>query len=170
MKKLGFLVAAVAAFAFTTSPTFACDHEAKAGDKDSKPMACAKGKDAKKMACCAKKGEKDAAKDGKSCPGHAAGEKHDAKCAGKGDAKKTEVSMTGKVLCEHCDLHKKDHCNPVFQAEGSADYLSICPDTDIAAVKKAGNDGKAILDVKGFMCETKKGEKMLMISSFAVKS
>lgn len=161
MKKLALTLAAVAALAFSLSVASACGDDAKASTGT--------------KACCAAKGAKSAAAgggDGKtdakmSCAAHK-GDK--SSCPMGKDAKKTEVSMSGKVLCEHCDLHKKDSCNTVFQADGSKDYLQLCPDTDVAAVKKAGKDGKATLEIKGFMCENAKGEKMLQISTFTPKA
>lgn len=186
MKKFTLALAALAAFALAAPVAFACDaHKAAAKTADGKTMACCTeaakegktcaahadkavaSKDAKPMACCAAKGKTAAAtKDGKSCGAHAA--KADAAaCPMKDGAKKSEVALSGKVLCEHCNLHRKDSCSPVFQATGSAEYLPLCPEGDIASVKKAGQEGTVVLDVKGFVCENGKGEKMLMVSSFA---
>ncbi len=159
MKKFSIALAAVAALALASSTLFACDAH-KTAD--------ASGKDTK--ACCAKKGATTAG--GAKCAAHADKAKmaSGASCTMAPGAKKTEVAMTGKLLCEHCNLHKTEGCNPVFQAAGSEKFLSICPDTDVAAVKKASAEGKNVLDVKGYLCKNTKGEEMLMISTFAVKS
>jgi hypothetical protein len=162
MKISRFLLSAAALAALLVAPVaFGCDDHAKAGKASAKgeKMSCAAhakaGKDG--MACCAahaKKGDKASS----SCPMKAS------------DAKKTDVAMVGKVLCEHCDLHKADSCRTVFQAEGKTDYMPICPMSDVAALKKAGEHGDKLIDVKGTMCEDKAGAKMLMVSSFAVKA
>jgi hypothetical protein len=82
----------------------------------------------------------------------------------------TAVTLTGIVLCEHCDLHTAKSCNAVFKADGRDGYLAFCPGTkDVKAVKDAGA-GKAKLEVKGKLCKTKDGRELLMVESFAKKA
>ena len=162
MKISRFVLSVAAAAALLVAPVaFGCDEHAKGAAKTA-------SKDSK--SCCAAHGKADKAahKDGMSCM---KGAKNAAACPMKaGDAKKTDVALAGKVLCEHCDLHKADSCRTVFQAEGKTDYMPICPMSDVAALKKAGEHGEKMIDVKGTMCEDKAGAKMLMVSSFTVKS
>jgi hypothetical protein len=78
------------------------------------------------------------------------------------------VTLTGTVLCEHCDLHTAKSCNPVFKADGREGYLPFCPGTkDVAGVKAAADHGKVTLEVKGKLCRSKDGKELLMVESFA---
>ena len=107
-----------------------------------------------------------APKKGASCC--AEGEKAGAKCD---PASKTAVTLTGTVLCEHCDLHVAKSCNPVFKADGREGYLAFCPGTkDVDAVKAAADHGKVKLEVKGTLCKMKDGKELLMVESFAKKA
>jgi hypothetical protein len=81
----------------------------------------------------------------------------------------TAVTLTGIVLCEHCDLHTAKSCNPVFKADGRDGYLAFWPGTkDVKAVKDAGA-GKAKLEVKGKLRRTKDGTELLLVETFAKK-
>jgi len=108
-----------------------------------------------------------APKKGPSCC--AEGEKHTgAKCE---PVSETAVTLTGTVLCEHCDLHTAKSCNPVFKADGREGYLPFCPGTkDVDGVKAAADHGKVKLEVKGKLCKTKDGKELLMVESFAKKA
>ena len=96
--------------------------------------------------------------------------------AGKAGAKcepvsESAVTLTGTVLCEHCDLHTAKSCNPVFKADGRDGYLPFCPGTkDVDGVKAAADHGKAKLEVKGKLCKTKDGKELLMVESFSKKA
>jgi hypothetical protein len=106
-----------------------------------------------------------APKKGPSCC--AEGETAEAKCV---PVSKTPVTLTGTVLCEHCDLHVAKSCNPVFKADGREGYLAFCPGTkDVEAVKTAADHGKVKLEVKGMLCKSKDGKELLMVESFAKK-
>lgn len=84
-------------------------------------------------------------------------------------ASATAVTLTGTVLCEHCDLKTAKSCNPVFRAEGREAVLPFCPESkELGALKKAGA-GKAKLEVKGTVCRTKDGRELLMVESFSKK-
>lgn len=109
----------------------------------------------------------DKAVAGKSCC--AKGEKAvAAKCD---PVSETAVTLTGNVLCEHCDLHTAKSCNPVFKADGREGYLAFCPGTkDVDGIKAAGDHGKAKLEVKGKLCKTKDGKEVLMVETFAKKA
>ncbi len=126
--------------------------------------------DAKKASCCAK--EKAAAAKDAKC-------EHDAAPAAASAAKttactaesKSDVILVGKLLCEHCNLHRTDKCSAVFQAEGREGEIPVCPETkDIEKLKAIGDHGKATVEVKGTLCKTKDGKQMLMIASCAKKA
>lgn len=104
-------------------------------------------------------------KGGSCCAEEASGAK---KCA---PASETAVTLTGTVLCEHCDLHAASSCNPVFKADGRDGYLPFCPETkDVAAIKAAAGQGKVKLEVKGKICRTTDGKELLAVESFSKKS
>ena len=103
-------------------------------------------------------------KGGSCCAEEASGAK---KCA---PASETAVTLTGTVLCEHCDLHAASSCNPVFKADGREGFLPFCPETkDVTAIKTAADHGKVKLEVKGKVCRTKDGKEFLVVDSYAKK-
>ena len=110
--------------------------------------------------------------------GNAAPKKGGSCCAEKGEeakkcapASEAAVTLTGTVLCEHCDLHTATSCNPVFAADGREGYLAFCPETkDVGAVKAAADHGKVKLEVKGKLCRTKDGRELLRVESFSKKA
>jgi hypothetical protein len=126
--------------------------------------------EAKKASCCAK-GEKAAeGKDAKCEHEKADAAKKDSKSSCVAESK-TEVVLTGKLLCEHCNLHRAEKCAAVFQAEGREGEIPVCPDTkDIEKLKGIGDHGKATVEVKGTLCKTKDGKQMLMIASLTKKA
>ena len=106
-----------------------------------------------------------APKKGGSCC--AEGEKAGGKCT---PASEAAVTLTGTVLCEHCDLHVAKSCNPVFKADGREGYLPFCPQTkDVDAVKAAAEHGKVKLEVKGKLRKNHEGKELLLVESFARK-
>ena len=108
-----------------------------------------------KKSCCA--GDK-IAMTGKKCP---------AEAASKGQPTKVgqEVALTGKVLCEHCDLGKGESCAPVLKADGRDGYLKICPTSnDIKDLKKAGT-----VEVKGYVRPGTDGQDEIEVISFNKK-
>jgi hypothetical protein len=107
-----------------------------------------------KKACCAGK----TAMAGKNCP---------ADSASKGPATKVgqEVTLTGKVLCERCDLGKSATCAPVLKADGRDGYLKICPTSnDLPGLKKAGT-----VEVKGYVRPGTDGQEEIEVISFDKK-
>ena len=47
-------------------------------------------------------------------------------------AEKTEVAMTGQLLCMHCNLHKEEKCRKVFQSADNQEKLyNLCPGTKV---------------------------------------
>ena len=123
-----------------------------AGDK---PRADAAG-EGKMMSCCAKG---RTAMAGKQCP---------ADSASKGQPTKVgqEVTLAGKVLCEHCDLGKGESCAPVLKAEGRDGYMKICPTSnDIRGLKKAG-----AVEVKGYVRPGTDGQDEIEVISFNSKA
>lgn len=153
------LIAFAATVALVSLAAFANPPAGKAADKTTAKAAdasehCAPGEMAAKAAagktCCAK------------------GEKAAGTCS---PASEKAVSLTGTVLCEHCDLHTAKSCNPVFKADGREGYLAFCPGTkDVDGIKAAGDHGKAKLEVKGKLCTMKDGKEVLMVESFAKKA
>lgn len=109
--------------------------------------------------------------------GNTAPKKGGSCCAEKGEgakkctpASETAVTLTGTVLCEHCDLHTATSCNPVFKADGREAVLPFCPETkDVDAVKAAADHGKVKLEVKGKICRTEGGKELLAVESFTKK-
>ena len=91
----------------------------------------------------------------------------EAKCS---PVSETAVTLTGTVLCEHCDLHVAESCNPVFKADGRDGYLAFCPQTkDVDGVKAAADHGKVKLEVKGKIRKNHEGKELLFVESFAKK-
>jgi len=109
-----------------------------------------------KMSCCAKG---RTAMAGKQCP---------AEAASKGQPTKVgqEVTLAGKVLCEHCDLGKGESCAPVLKAEGRDGYMKICPTSnDLRGLKKAG-----AVEVKGYVRPGTDGQDEIEVISFNAKA
>jgi hypothetical protein len=76
-----------------------------------------------------------------------------------------EVTLTGKVLCEHCDLHTASACSPALKAEGREGYLKICSTSkDIPTLKQAGD-----VEVKGYIHAGPDGRDEIEIVSFNKK-
>jgi hypothetical protein len=76
-----------------------------------------------------------------------------------------EVTLTGKVLCEHCDLHAATACAPALKAEGRGAYLRICSTSkDVPALEKAGE-----VEVKGYVHPGPDGHDEIEIVSFNKK-
>lgn len=98
----------------------------------------------------------------------AEGEKAGATCEPVSGA---TVTLTGTVLCEHCDLQAAKSCRPVFKADGREGYLPFCPETkDVDAIRSAAGNGKVKLEVKGKLCRSEDGKELLMVESFAKKA
>lgn len=152
------VIALASVFALVSLGASAASGAEKAADKPAVKAAetqehCAKAEKAVAgKTCCAAKGEKAAA----------------AKC---NPVSEKAVTLTGNVLCEHCDLHTAKSCNPVFKADGREGFLAFCPGTkDVDGIKAAGDHGKAKLEVKGKLCTMKDGKEVLMVESFAKKA
>jgi hypothetical protein len=186
MKKFALTLIAVAAVslvgAFAYANCGACPGD-KAADSTAKASDCSHAKMVKAgdSGCphAAKAKAKTAsgcAKDAATCSGCSkdaatcAQLKTASGCGGCGmdcaSAKNTEVAFTGRVLCEHCNLHKADSCKTVFQKDGEDDYVSICPGSDIDGLKQASDHGKKLLKVKGHTCVDKDGNEQIMIESW----
>ena len=107
-------------------------------------------------------GEKMAGKsDGSCCQKGAAA----TKTAACNPAHDKEVTLTGKVLCEHCDLHTSKSCSPALVTEGRKEPLRICSASkDIPAMKTAGE-----VEVKGYIHAGPDGHEELEVISFFKK-
>jgi len=79
--------------------------------------------------------------------------------------KTTDVKLTGRLLCEHCNLHKAADCKPVFQAEGEAEYVSA-DGQEMEAVRTASDHGKNLLAIEGKLHEDAEGSKVLEITAW----
>lgn len=126
-------------------------------------------------------GEKTADASGKTGASCGAGEKTasaegGSACCRKGAAAATktaackpahdqEVTLTGKVLCEHCDLHTASACSPALKADGRKDALKICSSSkDVPELKKAGE-----VEVKGYVHPGPEGREEIEVVSFQKK-
>jgi hypothetical protein len=132
-------------------------------------LSAADAKDAKKS-CCAKGEKSVAGKDAKDakCEHEKAAAKIASSC--QADAK-SDVILVGKLLCEHCNLHRSETCSPVFKAEGRDGEIPVCAETkDLEKIKTMGEHGKVTLEVKGTLCKAKDGKEQLMIATFSKKA
>ncbi len=76
-----------------------------------------------------------------------------------------EVTLTGKVLCEHCDLHTASACLPALKAEGREGYLKICSTSkEMPALRQAGD-----VEVKGYIHPGPDGRDEIEVVSFNKK-
>ncbi len=84
---------------------------------------------------------------------------------GKKVAESSEVEMTGKVVCMHCDLHKEESCRKVFQSAKDQSIADICPMSDMKSVESVSEDGKALLLVTGKLVKAEDGSMTIEIKS-----
>ena len=110
--------------------------------------------------------------------GHHAKAKAEHSCAADADAKhacamkdkkvasRTDVELTGKVLCMHCNLHQEDECRKVFQAADEKLY-DLCPKSDMKMLESLAEHGDAVLTIKGHVVKAEDGSEILMIQSAA---
>ncbi len=107
-------------------------------------------------------GEKRAAKGDGSCCQKGAAATRTAAC---NPAHDKEVTLTGKVLCEHCDLHTSKSCSPALVAEGRKEPLRICSASkDVPGMKSAGE-----VEVKGYLHAGPDGHEEIEVISFFKK-
>ena len=149
MKRILTIVAAVALAG--TAYTVSAGGE-KCLDAASKTAAscCAGDKTAKAEggAACCRKGAAAAAKTAACNPAH-----------------DKEVTLTGSVLCEHCDLHTATACSPALKADGRKDVLKICTTSrDVPALRKAGE-----VEVRGYIHPGPDGKDEIEVVSFQKK-
>jgi hypothetical protein len=101
---------------------------------------------------------------------HAKGEgehAHKAACPMKDKkvAEKTEVAMTGHLLCMHCNLHKEEKCRKVFQSADNQEKLyNLCPGAKVD-LEAIAEEGAATVSIKGHLVKAEDGTEMLMIES-----
>lgn len=77
-------------------------------------------------------------------------------------AEKSDVTLTGSILCLHCDLHQSESCHKVFQAKDEPDTLfEICPGSDIDLEEMAHSE----VTVTGTMMTSDDGVRMIRIAS-----
>jgi len=106
------------------------------------------------------------------CAGEKMADKGDGSCCQKGAAAaKTaackpahdkEVTLTGKVLCEHCDLHTSKSCSPALVSEGRKEPLHICSTSkDLPGMRSAGE-----VEVKGYVHAGPDGHEEIEVVSF----
>lgn len=135
------------------------------------PFALSAADAPKKSAACCAKGEHAAATKDAKCEHDKAPAAAAAKTMACKAESKADVILTGKLLCEHCNLHRSEKCSAVFQAEGREGEIPVCPETkDIEKLKALGDHGNATVEVKGTLCKTADGKQMLMITSLAKKA
>lgn len=72
----------------------------------------------------------------------------------------SEVSLSGSLLCKHCDLHQAESCQKVFQASDEAKTVyELCPGSEIDLEELEG----AEIVVSGKLMKAGDGATMLMI-------
>ena len=80
-------------------------------------------------------------------------------------AEKTEVAMTGQLLCMNCNLHKEEKCRKVFQSADNQEKLyNLCPGTKVD-LEAIAEEGAATVSIKGHVVKAEDGSEMLMIES-----
>lgn len=90
---------------------------------------------------------------------------HAAACPMKGKkiTESSDVEMTGKVVCMHCDLHKEESCRKVFQSSKDEAVIDLCPMTDMKAIEAVSDHGKALLVVTGKLVKAEDGSMTIEI-------
>jgi hypothetical protein len=107
------------------------------------------------------------AAEGHSCAVAAGETVDDPNCPmhGRKAAEVSEVTLTGSVLCAHCDLQLESKCRKVFQeANDEKTVYGICPHTDLDAVSAAAGEEKSPVKVSGKLARAEDGTTLLMIS------
>lgn len=137
----------------------AAGYAVSAGDE--KP---ADGASTARPACCARK---NAAKATARAEGDGAFCQKGATAAATTTASQTpqgtKATLTGKVLCEHCDLHAAAACAPTLKAEGREGYLRISPNSkDVPEMKNAGQ-----VQVEGYVRPGPDGKDEIEVVSFS---
>lgn len=84
---------------------------------------------------------------------------------GKEIVKEEEGVFQGKILCAHCDLHKKEKCQNVF-VDQNGKIFEICPDClqDIKIENFKGKDIK----ISGKVKYSKEGSPVLCIKEISL--
>ncbi len=112
-----------------------------------------------KASCCAAKRATRAGGSTADCPKAASAS---TEAVAKGTPKGQEVTLAGRVLCEHCDLHMAAACAPALKAEGRAGYLRICSTSKgIPEMQKAGD-----VEVTGYVRPGPDGRDEIEVISF----
>ncbi|MDX1582547.1 MAG: hypothetical protein R3338_03015 [Thermoanaerobaculia bacterium] len=75
-----------------------------------------------------------------------------------------DVTLTGQLLCRHCNLHETDACEKVFVSEDDTRY-PLCPEGDIDAAQSISEHGEATIVVKGKVMELEDGSSILRIET-----
>jgi len=99
------------------------------------------------------------------CFGFVVAEECGAACPEKGhEVVKTvaDASLTGKIQCNHCDLHRADKCQKVLVTEDKKVY-QFCPDT-LKDVKLTELSGKQV-QVKGTVKDLKDADSVIHVTS-----
>lgn len=104
---------------------------------------------------------------GEGCEGKSGEGDHAAACPMKGKkvAGSSEVEMTGKVVCMHCNLHKEDSCRKVFQSEKDESLIELCPMSDMDSIETVSEHGSALLVVTGKLVKAEDGTATLEIKT-----
>lgn len=104
---------------------------------------------------------------GEGCEGKGSEGDHAAACPMKGKkvAGSSEVELTGKVVCMHCNLHKEDSCRKVFQSAKDESLIDLCPMSDMDSVEAVSEHGTALLVVTGKLVKAEDGTAALEIKT-----
>jgi hypothetical protein len=109
---------------------------------------------------------------------HAHGEGHDCSMTeheacplkGKKVVETTDVTLTGTLLCRHCDLKQTESCEKVFQQAETETLYALCIGGEVEQAKSASEDGKATLEITGKLVKAEDGSSMLRILSAKKKA
>ena len=82
------------------------------------------------------------------------------------EAKK--VTLEGKLLCRHCNLHETSTCEKVFQT--AEKLLALCPAGDLKSAEAVAEYGAAVIVVSGTLVKSEDGTELLRISSAKKKA
>lgn len=106
--------------------------------------------------------------EGNSCAAH--GESASCPMKDKKVAEAKEVTLEGKLLCRHCNLHQTNTCEKVFQTAGTETLLPICAASDLKSAEAVSEYGNAVIVVTGTLMKTEDGTELLRISSAKKKA
>lgn len=79
-------------------------------------------------------------------------------------AETKSVTLEGKLLCRHCNLHETDSCEKVFMTT-AGERFPLCPESDMSALEKVAAHGEATVEVEGSLMTHSDGGQMLRVET-----